>query len=207
MISHFSFVDSLLESNCNLKREQPACPPIKVGNLDGNYIVPGVMGSIVYRPARTNDGHELLLDAYVQRRGSNRPAVLVVHGGNWDSGSRVAFIGQFFELLTRAGYNWFAVDYRLAGFNNYRDSVDDLQSALDFIRCHAGEFRIDPSNIAVIGEDSGAHLALMLAAKRSTGIKAVVSIGGLFGPLIVEGSADTQELSAVPPVLHRSRCE
>ena len=181
--------------------QQPSCPPIKVRNPEGNYIVPGVMGSIAYRHPADTGGRELLLDAYIQKRGSMRPAVLVVHGGNWESGSRVSFIGQFLELLTGAGYNWFAVDYRLAGLKNYQQSVDDLRAAVEFIRCHSREFRIDPKNIALLGEDSGAHLALMLAARRSMGIKAVVSIAGLYDTLIADDSSITKELSAMPPVL------
>lgn len=100
------------------------CLPIKVRNPEGNYIIPGAMGDIVYR--RVN-GRELALDAYVQKRGDRRPAVIVIHGGGWSSGSRIAFIGQFLETLTRAGYNWFSIDYRLGGVKNYRDGVDDVQ--------------------------------------------------------------------------------
>jgi acetyl esterase/lipase len=92
------------------------CLPPKVRNPEGNYIVPGVMGEIVYRRV---EGRELALDAYAQRRGLNRPAVIVIHGGGWESGSRIAFVGQFLEMLTRAGYNWFSIDYRLGGIRNY----------------------------------------------------------------------------------------
>ena len=58
-------------------------------------------------------GAPLLLDAFAQPDGKVHPAVLVVHGGGWTTGSRVAHIGQFLELLTEAGYQWVAIDYRL----------------------------------------------------------------------------------------------
>ncbi|HKQ93016.1 MAG TPA: alpha/beta hydrolase [Blastocatellia bacterium] len=153
------------------------CLPINVRNLEGNYVVPGVMGDIVYR--RVN-GRELSLDAYVQKHGRKRPSVIVVHGGGWDSGSRVAFVGQFLEMLTRAGYNWFSVDYRLGGIQNYKDALDDLRAAIEFIRCNAKRFRIDPYNIALFGEDAGAHLAAMLLTERPEGVKAAVLIGGFY---------------------------
>lgn len=187
------------------------CLPLTVRNADGNYIVPGAMGDIVYR--RINGG-ELALDAYVQKRGDKRPAVVVIHGGNWDTGSRMAFVGQFLELLTRAGYNWFSIDYRLNGLANYKQSVDDLRAAVEFIRCHAREFRIDPDNIALFGEDAGAQLALMLAAEKTAGVKAVVSIGGFYDlresanlksnfpeSLLAEASLISKELKAMPPTL------
>src|SRR5512145_384242 len=153
------------------------CLPINVRNPDGNYIVPGVMGDIVYRRV---DGKELALDAYVQKHGRKRPAVIVVHGGGWESGSRIAFVGQFLEMLTRAGYNWFSIDYRLGGIQKYKDALDDLRAATDFIRCNAKKFRIDPNNIALLGEDSGAHLAAMLLTERPAGVKAAVLIGGFY---------------------------
>ncbi len=187
------------------------CLPVKVANPEGNYIAPGVMGGIVYRKV---DGAELSLDAYVQKRGDKRPAVIVIHGGNWDTGSRVAFVGQFLELLTRAGYNWFSIDYRLNGLANYKDAVDDLRAAVEFIRCHAREFRIDLDNMALFGEDAGAHLALMLAAEKPAGVKSVVSIGGFYDlreianlksnfaeSLLAEASPISKELKAVPPTL------
>lgn len=194
------------------------CLPLKVRNPEGNYIIPGSKGDIVYR--RVN-GAELSLDAYVQKRGNKRPAVIVIHGGNWDSGSRVSFVGQFLETLTAAGYNWFSVDYRNGGLSRYAESVDDLRAAVEFIRCHATEFRIDPNNIAVLGEDSGAHLALMLAAEKSVAIKAVISIGGFYDlrqlpnvksqlsglrpesvdEFLTQASPVTKALNALPPTL------
>jgi alpha-L-fucosidase 2 len=173
------------------------CPPIKIRNPEGNYIIPGAMGHIVYR--RVN-GIELSLDAYVQKRGGNRPAVVVIHGGGFDTGSRVAFVGQFLELLTRAGYNWFSIDYRLNDSRKPEEAMEDAQAALDFIRCHAREFRIDPNRIALLGEDSGALLA------ASTSARAAILIGGRYdssvatkpgtpATLVVHGTNDRE----VPP--------
>ena len=161
------------------------CLPVRARNPEGNYIVPGVQGEIVYRRV---DGAELVLDAYVQRRGGLRPAVLVVHGGGWTSGSRVAFVGQLLETLTRAGFNWFSLEYRLGGLSRYADALDDLRTALAFVRCHAAEFRIDPQRVALLGEDAGAHLAALLAAEKPAGLRAAVLVGGFY------------DLSEAPPL-------
>jgi len=172
------------------------CPQIRVGNPDGNYIVPGVQGNIAY-------SGDYALDAYVQRDGSRRPSVIVIHGGAWSSGSRVAHVGQILEVLTRAGYNWFSVDYRLGGLAHYEDALTDLRSALVFIRCRATEFGIDPKQLVLLGEDSGADLAAMLAAARPTGVTGAVLLGGLYqvtkGPaaampdlLVVHGGSDDE---------------
>ena len=89
------------------------CPALQVRNPAGNYIVPGVKGDIPY-------SGDLALDAYVQQGSARRPSVVVIHGGGWSSGSRVAHVGQILEALTRAGYNWFSLDYRLGGIGPIR---------------------------------------------------------------------------------------
>lgn len=176
------------------------CLPVKVRNPEGNYIIPGTKGDIVY--AR-HHGVELALDAYVQKRGDQRPAVIVIHGGGFTSGNRVSFIGQFLELLTRAGYNWFAIDYRKNGVSRYKESLEDVRAALAFVRCHAKEFRIDPDRIALLGEDTGAQLAGLLATEKPTGVQANVMVGGVYeqltnvssgmpATLLVHGAADRE---------------
>jgi alpha-L-fucosidase 2 len=157
------------------------CPPLQVRQPDGNYIVPGVKADIPFSGS-------LALDAYVQRPAASRPAVVVIHGGTWSSGSRVAHVGQLLELLTRAGYHWFSVDYRLGGVARYEDALSDLRAALSFIRCRAAELGVDPEQLVLLGEDAGAHLAALLAAERPAGVIGAVLIGGFF------------DLAAIPAV-------
>jgi acetyl esterase len=151
------------------------CPAVDVRNPDGNYIIPGVKGDIPYSGA-------LALDAYVQRGSLRPPSVIVIHGGAWTSGSRIAHVGQILEALTRAGYNWFSVDYRLPGLARFEDSLADLRAALAFVRCRAADFGIDPDQLVLLGEDSGAHLASLLAAERPAGVIGGVLLGGFYDP-------------------------
>ena len=146
-------------------------------NPEGNLIVPGTLGDIVYRHV---DGQQLSLDAYLQKTGRHRPAVIVVHGGGWTSGSRISRVGQLLEVLTRSGFNWFSIDYRLAPKHKYPLALDDIREALEFIRRHAADFRIDENRIALVGEDAGAHLATMLAIQNPPGVSALVTLGGFY---------------------------
>ncbi|MBK9315246.1 MAG: alpha/beta hydrolase [Acidobacteria bacterium] len=167
----------LLTGNVSKSPESEQCLPLKVRNPEGNYIIPGALGDIVYRRI---DGQHLSLDAYVQKGAGRRPAVIIIHGGGWDTGSRVAFTGQFLEMMTSAGFNWFSIDYRKNGLHRYENGVDDLLAAIDFIKCHAAEFRIDTRRIALIGEDSGVHLAAMAAIKRPGVLNGLVLAGGFY---------------------------
>jgi alpha-L-fucosidase 2 len=190
---------------CTPAAAQP-CPALKAGNPDGNYIVPGVRGDIRY-------SGDLALDAFIQP-GSLRPSVLVVHGGGWTSGSRVAHVGQILETLTAAGYNWFSIDYRLDGLNGVEGSLADVRSALAFLRCHAGELGIDPRRLLLLGEDSGAQLSALLAAERPDGVVGAVLVGGFYDlaatPAVTTGleaaaiaraSPLTRIVANMPPVL------
>src|SRR3954462_5092927 len=120
------------------------CPAVEVRNPSGNYIVPGVQGDIPYSGG-------LALDAYVHQDSALRPSVVVIHGGGWTSGSRIAHVGQILETITGAGYNWFSLDYRLGGSERYEDSLGDIRAAIGFIRCHAADFGIDPNQLVLLG--------------------------------------------------------
>lgn len=174
------------------------CRPLEVRHPAGNYIVPGVQGDVPYAA-------DLALDAFVQPGDPPRPSVVVIHGGGFTSGSRAAHVGQILELLTGAGYNWFSVDYRLTGPARYQDALGDVRAALAFIRCRARDLRVDPNRVVLLGEDSGAQIAALLAAERPAGVIGAVLIGALYDRapvlsagagmpplLVVHGGADTE---------------
>jgi alpha-L-fucosidase 2 len=149
------------------------CPALRVRQAAGDYIVPGVQGDIPYSSA-------FALDAYVQRGGGRRVSVVVIHGGGWSSGSRAAHVGQLLEALTEGGYNWFSIDYGLGGVEGFAQSLADIRSALAFLRCRARELGIDAGRLVLLGDDSGADLAALLAAERPAGVIGAVLIGGFY---------------------------
>lgn len=173
-----------------------ACEPLDARNPDGNYIVPGVRGAIVYRRVR---GMALSLDAYVQPGGGGpRPGVVVIHGGGWERGSRAAFTGQFLDLLTRAGYNWVAIDYRLGRLADIERTLEDVQAAVQFVRCHARELDIDPARLVLWGEDTGAQLAAVLTSYGRSGVKAMVLVGGIYDVPAASSARGNAPLMAAP---------
>ena len=187
-------------------RAQP-CPPLRVGNPAGNYIVPGVKGNIRY-------SGDLALDAYVQTDGLSRPSIVLIHGGGMWSGSRIAHLGQLLETLTRGGYNWFSLDYRLGGLARTADALADIRAALAFVRCHASELRINPARLVLVGEDSGAQLAALLASEALPGVIGGVLVGGYYDltatpafartidrGILLRVSPLTRSRSRMPPLL------
>ena len=163
----------IIAAACGTAVTAQTCPPLRVRNPDGNYIVPGSQADIRYSGA-------LSLDAYVQRGDARRPSVVVIHGGGWTAGSRTAHVGQLLELLTSAGFHWFSVDYRLGGVSRHEDALADLRTALNFIRCRGRDFGIDANQLVLLGEDSGAHLTALLASERPAGVIGAVLVGGSY---------------------------
>ncbi len=117
------------------------------------------------------------------------PADSVYSRGGMATGRQKSFRRDLRKLGPR-GYVAVTVNYRLAPAYRWPAQLDDVRTALRYFRSHAAEFNIDPARVAAVGDDSGGHLALMLAltaakeekdvpVEKSTRVQAVVN---LFGP-------------------------
>ena len=96
---------------------------------------------------------------------TQRPAILAVHGGAWRSGDKAWGQGIAKELVP-SGYVVFSVNYRLSSRGYvWPAQIEDVQSALRYVRTHAAQFRIDPARIAALGFSAGGHLATMVALR------------------------------------------
>ena len=107
------------------------------------------------------DDRELLLDAFVPKAEGVYPAVLVVHGGAWRSGSRLQLRGYATALAER-GFVCFAIDYRLAPNHKFPAQIDDCRAAVKWIRSHAADYKVDAAKLGAIGYSAGGHLVSLL---------------------------------------------
>ena len=122
------------------------------------------------------DGTNLTLDVYVPEGNGPFPACILVHGGGWTHGDKRTFIKPLFEPLSKAGFAWFSINYRLAPKHHYPACVEDVESAIRWVKAHTGEYHVDPERIALIGESAGGHLVSLagVRAKADTRVAAVV---------------------------------
>jgi len=128
----------------------------------------------------------LRMDAHVPSGRGPFPAVILVHGGGWTTGNKTAnFVLPLFNALTETGYTWFTIDYRLAPQHHYPAAVEDVQSAIVFVKQHAREYKVDPKRIALMGESAGAHLVNLVGTRNQPpyDVAAVVSF---YGPIDME---------------------
>ena len=91
------------------------------------------------------------------------PLVVFIHGGGWYSGDKTDGQEDAWMKLLDYGYAVASLNYRLSGEAPHPAGIIDCKTALRHLQANAGEYRIDPERIAVAGDSSGGHYALMLA--------------------------------------------
>jgi alpha-L-fucosidase 2 len=118
----------------------------------------------------------LTLDAFVPEGNGPFPTCILVHGGGFMRGDKQKFITPLFEPLSRAGFTWFSVNYRLAPDHRWPACADDVATAVSWVRANAAKYKVDVNRIALIGESAGGHLVAWAGAhaKDDTAVAAVV---------------------------------
>jgi acetyl esterase/lipase len=130
-------------------------------------------------------GQPLLLDVYRPGGGASRPAVLVVHGGGWAGGDK-ADDAVWSADLAKAGLVAFDANYTLAtpGQPGWPRQLQELRTAVRWIRTHAGTYGVDPDRIGALGASAGGNLVEMLgndasgSCSKGDRVAAVVSWSG-----------------------------
>lgn len=112
----------------------------------------------------THEGTALPGDLYLPEGAGPFPAMVVVHGGGWQQGTRAAYTG-WGSYLADAGIALFAVDYRLCTKEKktYPEAVQDVRAAVQYLRGSAADLKIDAKRIGLWGDSAGAHLASLVA--------------------------------------------
>lgn len=90
------------------------------------------------------------------------PLLVFVHGGGWYSGDKSDGQETGFLKLLDYGYAVASLNYRLSGEAPHPAGLIDCNTALRYLQANAQEFWIDSARIAVAGDSSGGHYALML---------------------------------------------
>jgi len=112
------------------------------------------------------------LDAYVVAgsvAGSHpAPAVVLVHGGGWQSGDK-SDLADVATAFAQAGFSSFSVNYRLAPAARYPAAVDDVAAAIRWLRdpAQVQRFGIDPARIGLFGVSAGGTVAASVAMSGS----------------------------------------
>ena len=133
------------------------------------------------------DGVPLSLNIYRPAQVGTYPAIVSIYGGAWQRGSPDSD-DTFNRYIAAQGYVVWAISYRHAPAYHFPTQLDDVRSALAYIKQHTVKYETNLDRVAMIGRSAGAQLA-MLAAYQDPPfpIKALVNY---YGPVNLTAGYD-----------------
>jgi len=136
------------------------------------------------------------------------PIVIFIHGGGWRSGDK-SFQHPLANEVASQGYLCATIEYRLSPEAKYPAAVQDIKSAIKWLKKNAERYIADSSKVTLLGCSSGGHLAALCGVTNnlqkfepsdflsdiSAKVKAVIDIDGILDfTHPAESGKDTSEL-------------
>lgn len=118
----------------------------------------------------TRGSVDLLLDLYLPTAPVRRPVPVIVflHGGGWSGGTRTTG-PDFKRYFAQDGFAMASIEYRLTPTVTFPANVEDVRTAVRWLKANAGAQGLDPDRICLWGTSAGGHLAAVAAlAPRGT---------------------------------------
>ena len=112
-----------------------------------------------------HEGVPLKLRLYRPPGNGPFPVIVDLHGGAWTEGNLSGCQARD-EVLAKHGFAAAAIDFRHAE-KGYPASLIDINFAIRWLKIRARDLSLDPNRVALSGQSSGGHLA-MLTAMRPT---------------------------------------
>lgn len=115
------------------------------------------------------DDETRLLDIYLPNEGDGPfPVIIDIFGGGWYFGRKSSHKLEPALNLLRRGYAVVSVNYSMSFQAAFPIQVQEIKSAIRYIRKHAAAYHLDPSRIALLGESAGAHYSSLIAASSAS---------------------------------------
>lgn len=159
--------------------------------LGSQALLADIQRDVVYGQA---DGLPLFLDVHVPDGKGPFPVLILVHGGGWSRGDKEQNFASLFESLSQARFVWFSINYRLAPIYPYPACLEDVETAVRWVKAHAAEYRGDARKTVLIGESAGGHLVDM-ATVRATAETQAAAVVAFYAP--VDFIADNERRGGV----------
>lgn len=131
-------------------------------------------------------GEQLLLDVHVPAGEGLFPVAILVHGGGWSGGDKAATeggagIAPWFTTLSEANYVWFSINYRLAPQHRWPACLEDVLTAIRWVKANAAGYKGDPARIALFGHSAGGQLVCQAATVVDDRVRVQAVVG--FAPV------------------------
>ena len=94
------------------------------------------------------------------KSGEKNPAIVYIQGSGWHKQNLKQYLAKLVPYA-RAGYVIASVEYRYSEEAGFPAQIQDARTAIRYVKAHAEELGVDPERIAIMGDSSGGHTALM----------------------------------------------
>ena len=173
--------DSLRDPN--LDRSKFRQQPFSLTDVLRGF-TPGPVRETVDVTFANPDGVYLALNVYRPPIVGNYPAIVLIHGGAWQRGTP----GQdatFSRYMAHQGYVVWAISYRYAPQYPFPAQLNDVRSALTFIKQNATEYETDVTRMAIMGRSAGAQLASLAGYESGNSSSAIAfrAVVNYYGPV------------------------
>lgn len=136
-----------------------------------------------------------LLDLYLPAEEqwlTARPLLIFVHGGGWRIGSKDDLSGLYGRIaheFAERGIAFAIVNYRLSPRVKHPAHVEDVATALTFLKTAADTYGYAAENAFLMGHSAGAQIAALLALNprflmaqtlQTTTVSGVIALSGLY---------------------------
>jgi acetyl esterase/lipase len=113
-------------------------------------------------------GARNLLDVYqpVNRPQTAMPVLIQLHGGGWVTGSKNDQGLPLMYQMAEQGWTCVAINYRLGPEARFPAMLEDVLTAIAWVKTHARDYGANPDFIAITGGSAGGHLASLAALIR-----------------------------------------
>jgi acetyl esterase/lipase len=162
---------------------------------------------VTYRTTTDFQGNQvdLKLDVYQPAGDSaaERPAIMWMFGGGWVAGDK-GMMTPYAQDAAQRGYVGVSIQYRIRpGASGQSlieaivDAYDDASAAVQWLKDHAAQYKIDPDAIVAGGYSAGAVNAMHLLYFPPAGASTVAG-----GVAIAGGSGAQPEAGDPPSIMH-----
>ncbi len=136
-------------------------------------------------------GLSLKADVYYSSdRSKSYPGIAMVHGGGWISGSKENEKYMAMELASH-GYVVMAIGYRLADVAKYPAGIEDIETAIQWLRKNHKKYSLDKSEVIIYGESAGAQMATLVGVKPGNKVAAIINVDGIVSFIHPEAEEST----------------
>lgn len=108
----------------------------------------------------------LLMDiSYPEVKSSKKqPAVIYVHGGSYANGDKERYKSENMKYFKNSKYIYISINYRLNNEAVFPAAINDVKSAIRYVKSNSDELNVDTDNIFLFGHSAGANLVSLVSA-------------------------------------------